>query len=66
MSKKQYSKIVKEVLINKQCIQNKLNCVSIKHYSIQLRNRIAEDGIEMTPKEVEEYLLLMKSILDLK
>ena len=64
MSNKQYYQIVKEVLINKKFIHNKLNRVNIKHYSIQLRNQAANDGIEMTPKEVEEYLLLIKSILD--
>lgn len=64
MNKKQYNQILKEVLVEKKTIQNKLNHVSIKEYAVLLRNRAANEGIEMTPKEVEEYLILIKSMLE--
>lgn len=64
MKKNQYKKLQTDVLKNKELINKQLSNVNIKQYALKLRNEAAADGIEMTPKEVEEYLEIIKSMLE--
>lgn len=64
MKKNQYKKLQTDVLKNKELINKQLSNVNIKQYALKLRNEAAADGIEMTPKEVEEYLEIIKLMLE--